>query len=174
VQGQWSGAGAPVELFTVGSLDPLWVLGDVYEMDLPQVKTGQEVTVRVPALPDRVFRGRVEWVSDVLDPVTRTAKVRCAIANPGELLRPEMAPVLSVTLPGHHHLAVPRQAVLRLGDDIVVFVAAGRAPDGLQVFKRRRVVVGDDRASGLVPILEGLVPGEAIAVKNAIFLVGLL
>src|SRR5207249_4989352 len=78
VQGQWSGAGTPAELFTIGALDALWVLGDVYEVDLPHVRKGLPVAVRLPALPGVAFSGRVEWVSDVIDPATRTAKVRCS------------------------------------------------------------------------------------------------
>jgi RND family efflux transporter MFP subunit len=174
VQGQWSGAGAPVELFTVGALDPLWVMGDVYEMDLPHVRPGSAVEVRVPAFPDRTFHGQVDWVAGVLDPVTRTAKVRCAISNPGHVLRPEMAPVLTIALPTHHHLSVPRDAVLRLGDDTVVFVASGRTPDGQLAFRRRKVLPGEDRPGGSVPILDGLVPGEQVVVSGGIFLVGLL
>jgi cobalt-zinc-cadmium efflux system membrane fusion protein len=174
IQGQWAGAGAPVELFTIGALDPLWVLGDVYEMDLPHVRKGLPVEVRVPAFPDRTFRGRIDWVSNVLDPATRTAKVRCAIENPERLLRPEMAPVLSIALPSHHHVAVPRDALLRLGEDTVVFVASGEERGGQLVFRRRKVVAGEDGASGLVPILDGLAPGERVVVSGGIFLVGLL
>jgi cobalt-zinc-cadmium efflux system membrane fusion protein len=174
VQGQWASAGAPVELFTIGALDPLWVLGDVFEMDLTYVRKGLPVTVRVPAFPDRTFTGRVDWISNVLDPATRTAKVRCAIANPDRLLRPEMAPILSVSLPARHHVGVPREALLRLGDDTVVFVAAGDAVDGKLAFRRRKVVVGDERAKGVVPILDGLAPGEQVVTSGGIFLVGLL
>lgn len=174
VQGQWAGAGSPVELFTVGELDPLWVMGDVYEMDLPHVRQGQEVAVRMPAFPGRSFRGRIDWVSDLLDPATRTAKVRCAIANPDHLLRPEMAPVLAIALPARHHLAVPRDAVLRVGGDMVVFVAAGPAPGDKLAFRERKVTVGEEPPGGMVPVLEGLAPGEQVVVSGAIFLLGLL
>lgn len=174
VQGQWSGAGTPLELFTVGALDPLWVMGEVYEMDLPHLRAGRAVEVRVPAFPDRTFQGKVDWISAVLDPVTRTAKVRCAIANPGRVLRPDMAPVLHIALPAHRHLAVPRDAVLRLGDETVVFVASGRTSDGQLAYRRRKVVPGEDLPGGSVPILEGLVPGEQVVVSGGIFLVGLL
>jgi cobalt-zinc-cadmium efflux system membrane fusion protein len=174
IQGQWSGAGTPVELYTIGALDPLWVLGDVYEMDLPHVRKGLTVEVRVSAFPDRTFKGRIDWVSDVLDPTSRTAKVRCAIENPERLLRPEMAPVLSIALPSHHHVAVPRDALLRLGEDTVVFVASAGARDGQLVFQRRKVVAGEDGAGGLVPILDGLAAGERVVVSGGIYLVGLL
>jgi cobalt-zinc-cadmium efflux system membrane fusion protein len=174
VQGQWNGAGTPVELFTIGALDPLWIVGDVYEMDLAHVRPGQAAEVHVPAFPGRAFHGRVEWVSDVIDPATHTAKVRCTVPNPGGALRPEMAPVLQIALPAHRHLAVPRDALVRLGDDTVVFVLAEKTASGDLLFRRRQVVVGDERPSGLVPILEGLAPSEQVVVSGAIFLVGLL
>ena len=174
VQGQWSGAGTPVELFTIGALDPLWIMGDVYEMDLPHVRAGSKVEARVPAFPQRTFEGRVDWVSDVIDPATRTAKIRCAIANPGRVLRPEMAPVLDIALPSVRHLTVPRDAVLRLGDETVVFVASGKVQDSQLTFRRRKVLVGEERPGGTVPVLEGLVPGEQVVVSGGIFLVGLL
>ncbi len=174
VQGQWEGAGAPVELFTVGALDPLWMMGDVYEMDLPHVRRGDAVSVRVPALPGRSFQGTVDWVSDVLDPVLRTGKVRCIIPNPDRKLRPEMAPVLSIAIPARRRVAVPREAILRLGDDDIVFVAAGKSDGGELLFRRRRVIVGEDPASGRVPIADGLVAGESVVVRGGIFLVGLL
>ncbi len=173
VQGQWAGAGNPVELFTVGALDPLWVLGDVYEMDLPYVTAGSKVEVRVPAFPGRTFEGRVDWVSDVIDPATRTARVRCAIANPDRLLRPEMAPVLAISLPARRHLAVPRSAVLRLGAETVVFVATSETADGL-AFRRRAVRVAEDRSGGTVPVLDGLAAGDRVVAAGGIFLVGLL
>jgi cobalt-zinc-cadmium efflux system membrane fusion protein len=174
VQGQWSGPGAPVELFTIGALDPLWVIGDVYEMNLPQVKKGLSVDVRVPAFPDRSFRGRIDWVSDVLDPATRTGKVRCAIDNPGHLLRPEMAPVLSIGLPALRNVGVPRDALLRLGDDTVVFVATEDVRDGELAFSRRKVIAGEAGPQGVVPILDGLTAGERVVVSGGIFLAGLL
>jgi cobalt-zinc-cadmium efflux system membrane fusion protein len=173
IQGQWSGAGNPVELFTVGALDPLWILGDVYEMDLPYVKAGSKVAVRVPAFPGRTFEGRVDWISDVIDPATRTARIRCAIANPGNLLRPEMAPVLSISLPSRPHLAVPRTAVLRLGDETIVFVVSSETADGL-AFRRRKVRVTEDRPGGTIPVLDGLAAGDRVVAAGGIFLVGLL
>ena len=85
-----------------------------------------------------------------------------------------MAPVLTIALPAHRHLSVPRDAVLRLGDETVVFVASGKSPDGQLAFRRRKVITGEDLPGGSVPILEGLVPGEQVVVSGGIFLVGLL
>jgi hypothetical protein len=64
--------------------------------------------------------------------------------------------------------------VVRLGDDTFVFVAYPRSDAGHLGFRRRRVIVGEDGPSGVVPILDGLVAGESVVVRGAIFLVGLL
>ena len=115
-RGQYSG-GATVELFTIGELDKVWVLGDVYEMDLARVHEGAPATVNVVAYPDKVFRGTVDWVSGSLDPNTRTAKVRCTFDNPDKLLRPMMYATVQVSVDQETTLAIPRNALLRLGDD---------------------------------------------------------
>jgi len=86
VQGQYGGGSSP-ELFTIGNLDRVCVLADVYEIDLPRIKTGAPVGIRVVSYPDREFTGRVDWISGALDPATRTLKVRCTIDNTGRLLR---------------------------------------------------------------------------------------
>src|SRR5207302_869281 len=89
VQGQLSGGAAP-ELFTIGSLDSVWAFADVYEADLARVTLGASVRVKVIAYPDRSFPGRIEWISSTLDPVTRTARLRCTLGNPDRALLPEM------------------------------------------------------------------------------------
>ena len=87
VQGQYSG-GATHELFTVGELDKVWVLADLYEMDIARVHVGSPAVVTVVAYTDKVFKGKVDWVSGMLDPNTRTAKVRCTFDNPEQRFSP--------------------------------------------------------------------------------------
>ena len=175
VQGQYTLGGNVAELYTIGATDKLWVLGDVHEMDLPHIKEGDEVTLMVGAYPDRAFHGVVDWVADVLDPALHTAKVRCVIDNPERLLRPEMYEALRITVPGKHVLAVPRQAVLRLDNDTVVFVATGeRRPDGTHVFRKRKVIVNSLTRGDLLPVLGGLKAGETVAVDHSVLLLGML
>jgi cobalt-zinc-cadmium efflux system membrane fusion protein len=88
VQGQYSG-GANVELFTIGALDKVWVLADLYEIDLPRVKVGSPVSVSIVSYPKRVFTGKVDWISGMLDPTTRTAcsDRRCTPLSPSRSTR---------------------------------------------------------------------------------------
>jgi cobalt-zinc-cadmium efflux system membrane fusion protein len=174
VQGQYSGANNPLELFTIGDLNPIWVVGDVYEMDLSRIKPGASVAVKSPLFPDQEFRGKVDWIANALDPILRTAKVRCTLANPNKKLKPEMYQIVTISVPGKAVLAIPRSAVLRLGDETVVFAAAGQRPDGKIVFKRRRVTVNEEETGNLIPVLDGLKAGDTIVVEGAIFLAGLV
>jgi cobalt-zinc-cadmium efflux system membrane fusion protein len=175
IQGQYALQGNVIELFTVGATDKLWILGDVYEMDRPRVNEGDDVELVVGAYPDKVFHGKVDWVADVLDPTLHTAKVRCIVDNPERLLRPDMYEALKISVPGKNLLAIPRGALMRAGNDTVVFVATGqKRPDGAIVFKRRKVVANTNVEGDVVPVLSGVKAGEELAVEHSVLLLGML
>jgi cobalt-zinc-cadmium efflux system membrane fusion protein len=173
VVGQYS-QGNAVELFTIGSLDHIWVVADVFEMDLGRIKKGARVTVRVVTYPNRIFEGIVDYVSGQLDPNTRTAKVRCAIANHDRNLKAEMYATVSISVAERKALAIPRSAMLRLGDQTVVFVETGTAPNGQIRFERRPVAVDEDEGGDYLPVTHGLERGEKIVTSGAILLAGML
>ena len=172
VQGAYSGSGNVVELFTIGSIEDLWLMGDVYETDLPYVKRAAEVDLTVSIYPGRTFLGRVDWISDTVDPVLRTAKVRCVLKNQKGLLRPEMYEVVNVAAPPRHALTIPRDALLRLGDETDVFVEMPQDKDGRIPFRRKRVIANEQFPGKTVPVLAGLQPGERVAASGSIFLIG--
>jgi cobalt-zinc-cadmium efflux system membrane fusion protein len=173
VQGQYSG-GTAAELYTIGELDRVWVIADVFEMDLARLKKGAAVSIRVVAYPDQVFTGVVDWISDLLDPTSRTARVRCDVENPRRQLKPEMYATVTIAVPGVQALAVPIAAILRLADQTVVFVEQGRTPDGRLRFVRRLVSAGEDEGTNMVPITHGLTLGERVVTSGAILLSGML
>jgi cobalt-zinc-cadmium efflux system membrane fusion protein len=173
VVGQYS-QGNALELFTIGELDHVWVLADVFEMDLGRIKKGARVTVRVVTYPNRIFAGIVDWVSGQLDPNTRTAKVRCTIDNPDLSLKPEMYATVSISVAERKALAIPRSAMLRLGDQTVVFVETGTAPNGLIRFERRPVAVDEDEGGDFLPVTHGLERAEKIVTNGAILLAGMI
>ena len=173
VQGQYTG-GTVLELFTVGELDSVWVLGDIFEMDLGRVKAGTACLVTVVSYPGRVFRGLADWVSDTLDPATHTSKVRCKIANSDRALKPEMYATVTLPVDRQVALAIPRSALLRLGDQTVVFVEVGKTADGRLRFERRPVVVNEEMGNEFLPVLRNLAKGERIVISGAILLSGML
>ncbi len=174
IQGQYSGAGTPVELFTIGELDHVWVVADLYEMDLAKVRQGARVTVAVPAYPNKIFQGHVEWMSSSLDPATRTAKVRCSIANTDHELKPEMYAKVSVSIAEQRALAIPRSALLHFGEQTMVFVQKGPTEDGRLSFVRRPVAVDEDRGGDFLPVTHGLAQGELVVTSGAVLLLGML
>ena len=161
------------ELFTVGSIDPVWAFADVFEVDLPRVKAGAPAQVKVVAFPGRSFPCTVDWVASMLDPASRTARVRCTLRNPAHELLPEMYATLSIATPARKVLAVPRSAVVHVGDERVVFVQTGVTENGLFKFQRRRVVV-EEAENDPVPVRSGLAAGDAVVVSGALLLSGML
>jgi membrane fusion protein, heavy metal efflux system len=173
VQGQYSG-GASQELFTVGQLGEVWVIGDLFELDMARVPVGAPASVRVIAYPGKVFAGKVDWVSRVLDPTMRTAKVRCTFDNPGNLLKPEMYATVAISVDARKELALPKGSVLRSSDETVVFVERGVADGGKVRLVRVPVVVDEGESNHWLPVSKGLEKGTRVVTHGAVLLLGLL
>jgi membrane fusion protein, heavy metal efflux system len=168
VQGQYTG-GATVELFTIGDLSKVWVFADIYEMDLARMRVGTTAKVTVVSQPGKVFEGKVDWVANMLDPTTRTAKVRCSFDNPEMLLKPEMYATVQVSVQSRRALAIPRTAVFRLGDTTVAFVQKS-AEGGNVEFERTPVKVDEAEGSKLVVVEHGLERGQKIVESGGVLL----
>jgi cobalt-zinc-cadmium efflux system membrane fusion protein len=156
-------AGTP--LVTISGLEELWVFADVYERNLAAVRAGQAAQVSVASYPGESFPARIEHVGDMVDPQTRTVKVRLATANPERKLKPEMFARVALALSGPAAaVTVPTRAVLSDGEANIVMVAVA---DGR--FAKRRVEVGAE-SEGQLPVLAGLSAGERVVVDGALFL----
>jgi cobalt-zinc-cadmium efflux system membrane fusion protein len=150
-------------LFTIADLSKVWVLCDVYENNLAQVHLGDFAEVRLNAYPDRTLRGRVSNVARVLDPATRTAKVRLELDNRSRLLRTGMFATAVFRSPRTELRPVaPATAVLRLHDKDWVF-----RPEGEGRFRRTEIQAGPATDDGMLQILSGLSPGDKV-VTNAL------
>jgi len=164
VAGQMVDAG--IRLYRIADLSIVWVLAEIYEQDLPFVQLGQEVVVKVPAFPDREFRGRVTFIYPTVDEKTRTERVRLEFENPGYFLKPGMfvSAQIQVEL-ADSAVLVPDSAILRSGEKNTVFVAL----DGGK-FEARDVALGVEGADDLVQILSGLNAGERIVTSGQFLL----
>jgi membrane fusion protein, heavy metal efflux system len=171
VQGQYGG-GAAVELFTIGELDRLWVVADVYEMDTPRVKVGSRVDLKLFSLPNRIFPATIEWVAGTLDPATRTAKVRCVLDNHDRQFKPEMYATLFIAVDERKAVAIPRSALLRIGEQTAVFVEKGRSPDGRHVFAKTLVTVDEAEGGRWLTLTKGPERGARIVTAGTILLAG--
>jgi cobalt-zinc-cadmium efflux system membrane fusion protein len=145
-------------LFTIADLSAVWVVCDVYENDLGIVQIGDAAEVRLNAYPDKVFHGVVQDISRVLDPTTRSAKVRVVLRNPDGSLRPGMFAVATFrSRRSRPRLVIPSTAVMRLQDKDWVF-----RKDGDRRFRRIEVHTLGEVEGGMVQIKEGLKPGDQI------------
>jgi cobalt-zinc-cadmium efflux system membrane fusion protein len=148
-------------LFTIADLNQVWVVCDVFENDLGEVHLGDSAEIRLNAFGDRVFRGTVADISRVLDPSTRSAKVRIVLANGDGALRPGMFAVAKFrSRKMTERVVVPATAIMRLHDKDWVF----RKEDGASF---RRVAVQADRLApdGMQEIREGVKAGDVVVAK---------
>jgi membrane fusion protein, copper/silver efflux system len=150
--------------FEITDLSRVWVLVDVYEAELGRAKVGTLAELTVPSAPGKVLQGRVAFVDPVMDPKTRTAKVRLEFPNPSGELRPEMFGEVLLKGQGRKGLLVPLDAVLDAGTTKVVFIALGGGK-----FEPREVSTGNAVGEN-VEIRSGLKGGEEVVV-HANFLV---
>lgn len=152
-------------LFKVADLRTVWVEGNVFERDLANVRVGQLVHADFQALPGEHRMGRIAYIYPVLEPTTRTAKVRVVLRNDDLRLKPGMYATLGIAgVARRDVLTVPRGAVLSTGERDIVFVrdAQGRLAS-------REVALGDV-SDERVEILRGLSAGETV-VASGTFLV---
>jgi membrane fusion protein, heavy metal efflux system len=143
--------------FTISDLTYVWILCDVYENDLSDVRLGDSADVRLNAYPDQVVTGRISNIGAVLDPNIRTAKVRIEVKNPG-LMRPGM--FVTATFRGQKkesHAAVPASAILHLHDRDWVYL-----PAGSNKFKRVPVAAGAMLPNNMQEVTSGLKPGDQV------------
>jgi len=157
-------------LYRVADLSTLWVQLDAYESDLALLKAGQSVLLRVDALPGEVFKGRVTFVDPVLDPNTRTARVRIEVKNQDRRLRPGMFVEASVQSGGAGEaaqeapLVIPATAPLFTGRRSVVYV---ELPEAEEPTYEARVVTLGPRMGDLYAVFSGLRDGERVVVNGA-------
>jgi cobalt-zinc-cadmium efflux system membrane fusion protein len=153
------------ELLAITDMSSLWVLADVYEKDLALIRTGQPVEVRVASYPKEMFRGRITHVADVIDPKTRTAKVRCLVRNESGLLKLEM--FASVEIPVEQTipvLAVPSSSIQQIEGRPVVFVRNSETE-----FQKREVQTGVE-SQGYTEIRSGIKAGDPVVSQGSFVL----
>lgn len=151
-------------LMTVSNLDSVWVTAMVPESNVAEVAKGQPVDVTFQAYPGQTFHGTVAFVSEVLEPDTRRAKVRIAFANPDGKLKPNMFATATFAVPQQRTAFVPNAALVMNNDSTIVWVEV--AP---WTFVKREVQPGFGEADG-ARVSAGLAPGDRIVVKGGVLL----
>jgi len=162
--GQYVRADAGEPLYAIANLSTMWLKANVPENDIPHVRVGQEIEVRVTALPDRMFKARITAIGAASDAATRRVVVRSEIPNPDGALKAEMFATFRIaTGEGDKAPAVPVEALIREGDVATIWVE-----EEPMVFRRRLVKIGLEQ-DGKVQIREGVNVGERVVARGAIF-----
>jgi cobalt-zinc-cadmium efflux system membrane fusion protein len=153
------------QAFIISDMSSVWVLANIYQSDLADVKVGDEVSVQTDSYPD-AFHGRISFISPALDPNTRTLQARIVVDNPGEKLKNNMYVTATVKAGSTRNaIAVPDAAVLR-DDENQPFVYLAT---GSNQFGRRPVDIGPSQG-GQTQITKGLSPGDKVVGNGAVFL----
>jgi cobalt-zinc-cadmium efflux system membrane fusion protein len=156
---------ATAPLFTISSLESVWLTAAAPQRDLPYLHRGSHLVFTTDAAPGRRFEATVTWVSDQLDPATRTVTLRAELPNHDRALRAlVVGDARLLASDNTAHAVVPSRALVTRGGETVVFVEHGKGH-----FERRLVKTGDDDGTFVV-ILEGLKVGERVVTTGSLLL----
>ena len=154
----------PTNLFVIADLSTMWVLADVYEPDVSKVRLGQVISITPPCCPEERVDGKVTYISDSVDPQTRTVKVRAVLPNPKRTLKAEMFVKVSMSAGMGNVLVIPQSAVHRENNETYVFVEKAKGS-----YERRTVKLGADLDS-FVQVLGGITPQDRVVSTGSILL----
>lgn len=156
---------ATTPLFTLSSVDTLWLLASAPQRDLGKLHTGALLAFTTDAAPGRTYAARVTYVGDQLDPVTRTTLVRASLVNRDHALRAMVVGVARLIVEdATAHVIIPTRALVTRGTETVVFVEKSRGR-----YERRAVIVDDDDGV-TATIRDGLRAGERVVTRGSILL----
>jgi Cu(I)/Ag(I) efflux system membrane fusion protein len=154
-------------LFDVANLSQVWAVFDAYESDLPFLKLGDRLEYTLQSLPGKTFSGRISFINPILDPATRTAKVRVETANPGMELKPEMYANALIDAPlkqYNNEVVIPKSAILWTGKRSIVYV---KQPDTeIPAFMLREIELGPSLGDAYV-VLSGINDGDEVVTNGA-------
>lgn len=152
-------------LFTISDMKEVWVLANVFEADIPKVKEGYEVKVTTLAYPDKIFSGKIEKVSEVLDPTNKALKIRVRLENANMLLKPEMfTKVIVNNKQNNKAISVPKTAIVEEGGK--TYVVLYKSNCDLKVAEVSVLKSVGDKTF----IKDGLVVGDKIVTKGALLI----
>ncbi|MGR9116962.1 MAG: efflux RND transporter periplasmic adaptor subunit [Gammaproteobacteria bacterium] len=152
------------ELYMIADLSTVWVYADIYEYELPWVKVGDSVEMRLAGVPGRIFKGHLAYIYPYAEAKTRSIKVRLAFDNTELLLKPDMFAEITIHAGKKEEaITIPTEAVIRSGARNQVFIVRGPGK-----FEPRPVTLGLT-SNGKVAVLDGVHEGERV-VTSAQFL----
>lgn len=150
-------------LFAIADLSDVWIVANVYEADINSIHLGDAVTVNTLTNPAKDYSGKIDKIYNVLDPATRTMKVRISMNNPGNELKPEMFATATVkSRPSGKAFMIPSQAIVMDNSKNYVVVRKNNRLNIAEINLLKRV---DNKA-----YITGLALGDEVVVNSQVFL----
>lgn len=150
-------------LFSVADLSSVWIIANVYESDIDDIQPGDSVKVTTLANPDKEYDGKIDKIYNVLDPATRTMKVRISMGNPNNELKPEMFVTVKVNVKRSEKMvSIPSQAIVL--DNSKNYVVAKQGND-LKIKEIQLIKRVDDKA-----YVKGLSAGDEVVTNSQVFI----
>lgn len=150
----------PDHRLLLGGAGEYWVYASIYEYELPLVHAGESAAVDVSAIPGQAFVGSIKSIDPMLDPATRTARVRILVEDPQGLLKPSMYVNVAIAVELGSVIAVPIESVFSTGTQSIVFVDKGQG-----LFEPHQVTLGA-KADQFYEVKEGIAEGEPVVVSG--------
>jgi Cu(I)/Ag(I) efflux system membrane fusion protein len=150
-------------LYSIGTLDDVWITADIYEDELARVRVGQRLEAVTTAYPGELFHGTVERISPTVDPNTHTLQIRCRVNNPGLRLKPQMLAQVKIVVLAGETTVVPLDALVFETDTYFAYVDVGN-----NRFERRRVTISSWSQHGYARVMWGLKPGDRVVTEATI------
>jgi cobalt-zinc-cadmium efflux system membrane fusion protein len=152
-------------IFTISDLKNVWVIANVYESNIANVRTGDSVQVTTLSYPGKIFHGKVDKILNVLDPANKVMKIRIVLPNPGYLLKPEMfASVLVRNTENRVMVSIPSSALIF--DHSQYYVLIYKSPSDISI----RPVQVMNTVGGRSFISSGLSEGEKLIGSQALLI----
>ncbi|HET7002483.1 MAG TPA: efflux RND transporter periplasmic adaptor subunit [Puia sp.] len=152
-------------LFTISDLKNVWVMANVYESNISNVKMGDSVNITTLSYPGKIFRGRIDKVMNVLDPSNKVMKLRIVLANPGYLLKPEMFASVVVNTTENKNMVSIRSRAL-IFDHSQYYVLVYKSPSDISI----RPVEVQNTVGDRTFITGGLSEGERLIGTEALLI----
>ena len=143
------------QLFSLATLQRVWITADIYEDDLARVRVGESLEAVTSSYPGEVFKGTIQRISPALDPTTHTLQLRCQVSNPGSLLKPQMLARVRIATSPRLALVIPQSALVFDDNAYYAFIVTGA--DNVE---RRRVEIADWNEHGYARVVSGIKPSD--------------
>jgi len=158
---------AGTDLYHLGNLDKIWILAEIYEVDIPLLKTGQTADIEITNQPGKNRKGKISYIYPTLNPETRTQKIRFELENKEHILKPGMFAIIYLEIDKQEKvLTVPTEAIIHSGERQIVFVSKGNGK-----FEPREIQTGrSDDKEYYTEVISGLEDNEVVVVSGQFLL----